>query len=131
MWAEQKARDTRQQQEFDWQSSQQEQKREHKQTKQTKQSWWRTTEGSSYQQRDTRERADESPPVAPKCSSIRRAHLRTLGITPKEDTLPEIRKAYRGLARRLHPDKNPASDATELMKVANAAYEFLTKEDTE
>jgi curved DNA-binding protein CbpA len=62
---------------------------------------------------------------------VRRTHLRTLGITPAEDSLPEIKKAYRALARRLHPDKNHAADATELMKVANAAYEFLTKEGTD
>ena len=67
----------------------------------------------------------------PKCSPVRRTHLRTLGLTPAEDSLPEIKKAYRTLARRLHPDKNPAADATDLMKVANAAYEFLTKEGTD
>jgi len=40
----------------------------------------------------------------------------------------EIKKAYRGLSLKFHPDRNPAPDATEKFKQINEAYEILGDE---
>lgn len=49
-----------------------------------------------------------------------------LGIA-RDATPEEIKKAYRGLAKRYHPDKNPGDEeASRLFKEANEAYEILT-----
>ena len=47
-----------------------------------------------------------------------------LGVTPSA-TRPEVRRAYRALARRYHPDVNPGPDATSKMRHINWAYEVL------
>ena len=50
----------------------------------------------------------------------------TLGVA-KTATADEIRKAYRKLARRHHPDVNPGSSAAEAeFKKVSAAYEVLS-----
>ena len=54
-----------------------------------------------------------------------------LGV-PRTATDEEIKKAYRNLARKYHPDNyhdSPLADlAQEKMKDINAAYEHITKE---
>ena len=54
-----------------------------------------------------------------------------LGVS-ESATDEEIKKAYRDLARKYHPDNyhdNPLADlAQERMKEINAAYERITKE---
>jgi WD40 repeat protein len=49
---------------------------------------------------------------------------RTLGLPPDADTA-SIRKAYRKLARKLHPDVNRSSDASDRMSEVNDAYALL------
>jgi len=41
-------------------------------------------------------------------------------------TLDEIKKAFRKMAMKFHPDKNPNVDTTEKMQKIIAAYTFLT-----
>ncbi|AXP08300.1 J domain-containing protein [Campylobacter hepaticus] len=51
----------------------------------------------------------------------------TLGVN-KNASADEIKKAYRRLARKYHPDINKEKDAEEKFKEINAAYEILSDE---
>jgi len=50
-----------------------------------------------------------------------------LGVN-ENATRDEIKKAYRGLSLKYHPDRNPSPDATEKFKIINEAYEILGDE---
>ena len=53
----------------------------------------------------------------------------TLGVT-KDASQEEIQKAYRGLAKKLHPDLNPGNkEAEEKFKGVSAAYALLSDAD--
>ncbi|PRI12241.1 molecular chaperone DnaJ [Leucobacter massiliensis] len=52
-------------------------------------------------------------------------HYETLGVS-REATAEEIKKAYRRLARELHPDVNPSEDAAERFKNVTHAYDVLS-----
>jgi molecular chaperone DnaJ len=52
-------------------------------------------------------------------------HYETLGVT-REATPEEIKKAYRRLARELHPDVNPSEEASERFKSVTHAYDVLS-----
>lgn len=52
-------------------------------------------------------------------------HYDTLGV--ERDASPEeIKKAYRKLARQLHPDVNPSEEASERFKAVTLAYDVLS-----
>src|SRR5918995_6595422 len=56
-------------------------------------------------------------------------HYAILGV-PREATADEIKRAYRELARRYHPDANPENpEAVEHFKEVNRAYEVLSDPD--
>ena len=52
-------------------------------------------------------------------------HYEVLGVS-REATPEEIKKAYRRLARELHPDVNPGADASERFKLVTHAYDVLS-----
>ena len=52
-------------------------------------------------------------------------HYETLGVS-RDATPDEIKKAYRRLARELHPDVNPSEDAAERFKSVTHAYDVLS-----
>ncbi|MGB3414018.1 MAG: molecular chaperone DnaJ [Microbacteriaceae bacterium] len=52
-------------------------------------------------------------------------HYETLGVT-REASQDEIKKAYRKLARQMHPDVNPSPDASEKFKSVTHAYDVLS-----
>lgn len=52
-------------------------------------------------------------------------HYEALGVE-REATPEEIKKAYRKLARELHPDVNPSADASERFKSVTHAYDVLS-----
>lgn len=53
---------------------------------------------------------------------------KTLGVDRKASD-DEIKKAYRNLAKKFHPDKNKSSDAEEKFKEIGAAYDLLKDSD--
>lgn len=62
-----------------------------------------------------------SPPPSPLCLD----HYAVLGV-PSDSNEEEIRRAYKRLALRYHPDKNSDADAEEKFKQIAQAYEVLT-----
>jgi molecular chaperone DnaJ len=54
-------------------------------------------------------------------------HYQTLGVS-RNASSEEIKKAYRKLARQLHPDVNPSDQAQERFKSVTHAYEILGDE---
>ena len=63
--------------------------------------------------------------MAPQHEWLEKDYYKVLGVS-KEATEKEITKAYRKLARQLHPDKNPGDEAAEArFKEVSAAYDVV------
>ncbi|KAI3823328.1 hypothetical protein L1987_04763 [Smallanthus sonchifolius] len=54
-------------------------------------------------------------------------HYAVLGVSA-DASASDIKKAYRLLARKYHPDVNKDSQATEVFKAVNLAYEVLSND---
>ena len=57
----------------------------------------------------------------------KRDYYEVLGID-RNASASEIKKAYRKLAKKYHPDINKAADATAKFQEVNNAYDFLSNE---
>ena len=57
-----------------------------------------------------------------------KSHYEVLGIN-RNATQDQIKKAYRKLARKYHPDVSKESDAEEKMQTINVAYDTLSNEE--
>jgi molecular chaperone DnaJ len=62
-------------------------------------------------------------------ATTQRDYYEILGV-PRTASEAEIKKAFRGLARELHPDVSEAPDAEERFREVVAAYEVLSKSET-
>jgi curved DNA-binding protein CbpA len=51
-------------------------------------------------------------------------HYEVLNVAPTASPA-EIRAAYLGLARKLHPDRNPHPEAEAVMRIVNDSYQVL------
>jgi hypothetical protein len=67
-----------------------------------------------------------TPPPPVRSRNQLSAALATLDLTGSA-TPEQIKTAYRAKARQLHPDQNPAPDATRQMQELNLAYETLMR----
>ncbi|WP_417556529.1 molecular chaperone DnaJ [Microbacterium sp.] len=56
-------------------------------------------------------------------------HYEVLGVS-RDASQDEIKKAYRKLARQLHPDVNPSEEASERFKLVTHAYDVLGDEES-
>jgi len=56
-------------------------------------------------------------------------HYEVLGVS-RDASQDEIKKAYRKLARKLHPDVNPGEEASEQFKLVTHAYDVLGDEES-
>ena len=60
-------------------------------------------------------------------ATAKRDYYEVLGV-PRDATPEHVKKAFRKLAMKYHPDRNSSGDASEQFKAVNEAYEVLSDE---
>eukprot|EP00347_Sterkiella_histriomuscorum_P018568 403345022 len=85
---------------------------------------------SHHQQHHTEGRPKHTLDDEKVCANIltKQNYYEILGVA-KTSTEEDIKKSYRKLALKLHPDKNPAPKATEAFKKINTAFATLSDKD--
>ena len=59
---------------------------------------------------------------------MKQDYYKTLGVA-KDASEKDIKKAFRSMAMKYHPDKNSSDDAERKFKEANEAYDVLSDPD--
>jgi curved DNA-binding protein CbpA len=90
---------------------------------------WQSHWQSHQQSQSQKPKAHYEEPTYTFQSAATIANLRTLGLTAKQNTLAEIKHAYRILALKYHPDKNKEASALGIMKNINVAFAQLIGKD--
>lgn len=76
-----------------------------------------------------RQQNQKEVPVLPPPPTINELQIQTLqilGLRADQNNPVAIRSAYRRLALRHHPDKNPSKDTTDIFRKILEAYQMLT-----
>ena len=107
------------------QQQQQQEQQAHQESERRQRAEWK--EQQREQSRQQQQQQQQQQPRH-RMTQRRLQCLRILGLTAQQDTIAEIKKAYRRLALANHPDHggNP-----ERMKSINAANDFLAADDDE
>jgi hypothetical protein len=85
--------------------------------------WHRSAEEKAEEQKARAAKGAKEPKVRLTPEQRERLeHLTVLGLTLAQDTVADIKKAYRALALLHHPDKQGDQ---EVMKAINASHDFL------
>jgi len=123
-WAEQKERDIAEakQRPRRKETPEEKQKRERGERKE----WWRKKKEEQERNKEQREKEERREREWKEKDPLRLHYLSILGLTKLQDSLLEIKSAFRRLALQFHPDKNKSVDAEGKMKSLNEAYEILT-----
>lgn len=125
-WSQQKTRDRAA---YDEQKAAEKPKSKPKQQSTYWQSHWQSQQQSQSQKPNPHYEEQRQPPIFQSAATI--ASLRTLGLTAKQNTLAEIKHAYRILALKYHPDKNKDPSALGIMKNINVAFAQLIGKDND
>lgn len=84
---------------------------------------WRVADLHGYQETADGKYKTRDTLTAEDFENLHEAYI-VLGVTPVDD-LDTVKKAYRLLARRYHPDANRSESANEMMQTINLAYQHI------
>ena len=75
-------------------------------------------------------RPDDQPNVLERILKGK-SHFERLGLEARQYTSSEVRKAYRGVAIKVHPDKCSDPQATEAFQILSEAFDVLSNSRTQ
>ena len=108
------------------QERQQQEQQAHQESERRQRAEWKEQQREQSRQQQQQQQQSQPRQQQHRMTQRRLQCLRVLGLTAQQDTIAEIKKAYRRLALANHPDHggNP-----ERMKSINAANDFLAAAD--